>query len=192
MPKKKTFSSKKSVKPAVDETVTVTATAAVTAAPVTTTPVVAVAGPTLNEQLTELLAQLQKFRSQLTSVTTQVRALSKRTDRELKHALKSSRKKKSSGNRQPSGFVKPTKISVELANFLGKPKGTEMARTAVTREINNYIKAHDLQHKKNGRIILPDTKLRKLLKLKKDEELTYFNLQKYMSPHFAKAVSKST
>ena len=62
-----------------------------------------------------------------------------------------------------------------------------MARTEVTREINSYIRAHKLQDPKNGRRILADAKLRKLLKLKKDDELTYFNLQRYMSPHFAKA-----
>jgi chromatin remodeling complex protein RSC6 len=62
-----------------------------------------------------------------------------------------------------------------------------MARTEVTREINTYIRAHNLQDKENGRKINPDTKLATLLKLKKSDELTYFNLQRYMSPHFAKA-----
>jgi upstream activation factor subunit UAF30 len=141
----------------------------------------------------ELLGQLQALRSQLTSVTGQVRALQKRADRELKNAHKASKKRqRRTGNRAPSGFVKPTKISSELANFLGKPNGTEMARTEVTREINKYIRANKLQDKDNGRIILADTKLRKLLKLKKDDELTYFNLQRYMSPHFAKNVKKAT
>ena len=143
--------------------------------------------PTMGDQFTALLAQLSALRSQLTSVTTQVRALSKRADREIKQAQKAGRKKRKSGNRAPSGFVKPTKISVELATFLGKAKGTEMARTEVTREINSYIRAHKLQDPKNGRRILADAKLRKLLKLKKEDELTYFNLQRYMSPHFAKA-----
>ena len=149
-----------------------------------------VATPTLGDQFTALLAQLSAFRSQLTSVTAQVRALNKRSDRELKQAQKAGRKKRKTGNRAPSGFVKPTKISMELANFLGKEKGTEMARTEVTREINTYIRAHKLQDPKNGRRILADAKLRKLLKLKKEDELTYFNLQRYMSPHFAKAGKK--
>ena len=145
------------------------------------------ADPTLQDQFHQLLAQLSALRSQLTSVTSQVRTLSKRTERELKAAHKAGRKKRKSGNRAPSGFVKPTKISSELATFLGKEKGTEMARTSVTREINAYIREHKLQDPKNGRRILADAKLRKLLKLKKDDELTYFNLQRYMSPHFAKA-----
>ncbi len=143
--------------------------------------------PTVADQFTALLAQLSVLRSQVTSITTQVRALSKNHEREVKAASKSARKKRKSGNRQPSGFVKPAVISDELAGFLGKSKGTEMARTEVTREINSYIRANKLQDPKNGRRILADTKLRKLLKLKKSDELTYFNLQRYMSPHFPKS-----
>ena len=145
--------------------------------------------PSLGDSFQELLGQLAVLRAQLTSVTGQVRALQKRSERELKNAQKAGRKRaRKTGNRAPSGFVKPTKISKELAKFLGKPHGTEMARTEVTREINTYIRAHKLQDPKNGRRILADTKLRALLKLKKDDELTYFNLQRYMSPHFAKSV----
>ena len=144
--------------------------------------------PSLSDSFQELLGQLAVLRSQLTSVTGQVRALQKRSERELKNAQKAGRKRaRKTGNRAPSGFVKPTKISKELAKFLGKPHGTEMARTEVTREINTYIRAHKLQDPKNGRRILADSKLRSLLKLKKDDELTYFNLQRYMSPHFAKS-----
>ena len=143
--------------------------------------------PSLADAFCELLGQLQALRSQLTSVTGQVRALQKRADRELKNAHKASKKRaRRSGNRAPSGFVKPTLISSELATFLGKPKGTEMARTEVTREINGYIRQNDLQDPSNGRRILADARLRKLLKLGAKDELTYFNLQRYMSPHFAK------
>jgi len=183
MPKAKT--SKKSV--AKKATAPAAPTVEVTAPVAPVVPVVTEEAPNLNEQFAGLLAQLTALRSQLTTVTTQVRVLSKRTDRELKAAKKMGRKKKRTGNRQPSGFVKPTKISQELAVFLGKDKNTEMARTDVTREINKYIRAHNLQDPKNGRHILADAKLKKLLKLKKEDNLTYFNLQKYMSPHFAKA-----
>jgi len=165
---------------------------AVVAAPPVENAVVAAppaeAVPSLSDSFQELLGQLAVLRSQLTSVTGQVRALQKRSERELKNAQKAGRKRaRKTGNRAPSGFVKPTKISKELAKFLGKPHGTEMARTEVTREINTYIRAHKLQDPKNGRRILADIKLRTLLKLKKDDELTYFNLQRYMSPHFAKS-----
>ena len=182
--KKTTKSSKKAAVKAAPKVEQVVAPPAPETAPVAEA---APAVPTLAESFGELLGQLQALRSQLTSVTGQVRALQKRADRELKQAHKASKKRaRRTGNRAPSGFVKPTKISSELASFLGKPKGTEMARTEVTREINKYIRANNLQDKDNGRVILADSKLRKLLKLKKDDELTYFNLQRYMSPHFAK------
>jgi upstream activation factor subunit UAF30 len=147
----------------------------------------------LAEQSVEFLAKLQQLSVLISSLKTEYRTLEKKWSREVKTAQKqSSKRKRKTGNRAPSGFVKPTKISDELASFLGKDKGTEMARTDVTREINTYIRAHKLQDKENGRKINPDTKLATLLKLKKTDELTYFNLQKYMSPHFAKAVKEAT
>jgi chromatin remodeling complex protein RSC6 len=79
-----------------------------------------------------------------------------------------------------------------LAGFLGKTVGTEMARTEVSREINAYIQQNSLQDKANGRKIHPDAKLSQLLKLNKDDELTYFNLQRYMKHHFIKAEVEAT
>lgn len=140
------------------------------------------------EKSIEFLAKLQQLGALLSTLKVEYRALEKQWTRELKAAQKqSSKRKRKAGNRAPSGFVKPTRISDELASFLEKPSGTEMARTEVTREINVYIRNHSLQDKANGRKINPDAKLASLLKLKKTDELTYFNLQKYMSPHFAKA-----
>lgn len=143
----------------------------------------------LLEQSTEFNAKLQLLASMISSIKSEYKAMEKKWQRELKAAQKlSSKRKRKSGNRQPSGFVKPTRISDELASFLGKEKGTEMARTAVTRDINAYIRTNKLQDSTNGRKINPDAKLASLLKLKKEDELTYFNLQRFMSPHFAKSV----
>ena len=141
----------------------------------------------LSSLFNEFGSKLQTLSSGLSTLRSDFRTLERHVAREMRAAQKISKRKRKSGNRAPSGFVKPTLISKELANFLGKPVGTEWARTEVTREINAYIRTHSLQDKENGRKINPDTKLRSLLQLKKDEELTYFNLQKYMSPHFAKA-----
>ena len=147
---------------------------------------------TVFDQFTEFMAKLQAVSAQMSSLRTEFRGLERQVSRDLKAAAKiTAKRKKKSGNRAPSGFVKPTLISNELAAFLGKPQGTEMARTEVTREINAYIQQHELQNPENRRKILPDTKLKSLLKIKKGEELTYFNLQKYMSPHFAKAGDKT-
>jgi len=143
----------------------------------------------LVEQSSEFNSKLQALSSMLSTLKSEFKALDKKWQRELKVAQKqSSKRKRKSGNRAPSGFVKPTRISDELASFLGKESGSEMARTSVTRDINAYIRSNNLQDKENGRQINPDAKLASLLKLDKTDVLTYFNLQRYMSCHFAKSV----
>lgn len=145
----------------------------------------------LTEEFNSILSQVQVLTQNLTGLKNSLRFLEKKTARELKQANKAKKKSKhAKANRQPSGFVKPTLISDELAAFLGKPKGSELARTDVTKEINCYIREHKLQDPTNGRRILADVKLKELLHLTSEDELTYFNLQKYMSPHFAKATPK--
>jgi chromatin remodeling complex protein RSC6 len=86
--------------------------------------------------------------------------------------------------RSLSSLVQPRQISNELAKFLGKPLGTRMLRTDVARCINSYIATNKLQDPMNGRLINADKNLSKLLKLGKNDELTYFNIQRYLSPHF--------
>jgi chromatin remodeling complex protein RSC6 len=141
------------------------------------------------EQSMEFFSKLQQTGLLISQLKTEFRVLEKKWTRDLKNAQKKGfRVKRNNPNRSPSGFVKPTRISDELATFLGKESGTEMARTAVTRDINAYIRANNLQDSNNGRKINPDSKLLSLLKLQKGEELTYFNLQRYMSPHFYKNV----
>ena len=143
----------------------------------------------LFEASSDFMAKLQNVNGLIAALKTEYRLLEKKWVRELKSAQKSSSKRKRRvGNRAPSGFVKPTLISDELAQFLDKPSGSEMARTEVTRDINKYIRAHNLQDVSNGRKIIPDAKLSALLKIGATDELTYFNLQIYMSPHFAKSV----
>jgi chromatin remodeling complex protein RSC6 len=141
------------------------------------------------EKSDEFVSKIQQVTSLLATLKGEFKTLQKQYVRDIKAAQKQgTKRKRKTGTRSPSGFVKPTRISDELASFLDKPSGTEMARTEVTRDINKYIRTHNLQDKENGRKINPDTKLAGLLKLKESDELTYFNLQKYMSHHFAKAV----
>jgi len=144
--------------------------------------------PVIQKKLNEFSAKLQQISSIFSTMKGDFKTLEKSVTRELKAAAKASSKRaKRAGNRQPSGFVKPTRISDELAQFLGKTVGTEMARTDVSKEINAYIRANNLQRPDNGRFIVPDAKLTTLLKLSADDELSYFNLQRYMKPHFIKA-----
>ena len=186
-PAKKVTKTAKSVapvaetKPVVDNTV------------VDQAPKVEVEENSLTDQFSEFMGKLQQFSTVFAGLKNDFRALEKRCAREMKVAQKlSAKKSRAKGTRAPSGFVKPTPVSDGLANFLGKPIGTEMARTEVTREINKYIRAHNLQDPKNGRKINPDAALSTLLNIKKGDELTYFNLQRYMSPHFPKSAAASS
>jgi chromatin remodeling complex protein RSC6 len=93
-------------------------------------------------------------------------------------------RKRKTYRKAPSGFCMPANISNELAIFLGKSIGTQMTRPEVSREINTYIRANKLQDVNNGRVIRSDKKLAILLKVKPTDELTYFNLQRFLAPHF--------
>lgn len=152
---------------------------------VTETPEVAVLESVTKMQ--EFGAKIQQLTGILAALKQDFKTLDKVVAREIKVLQKNTKKRKANANRQPSGFVKPTRISSDLAKFLGRDDGVEMARTEVSKEINQYIRANSLQDKSNGRIIKADAKLKKLLNLGDDDELTYFNLQKYMKHHFIKA-----
>ena len=144
---------------------------------------------TLASKLNDFGSKIQQVTTILSSMKADYKLLEKSVSRELKAATKSKKAKKaSSGNRQPSGFVKPSVISEELITFLGKEAGTMMSRVEVSKGINAYITANNLKDKTSGRQINPDAKLATLLKIGKDEVLTYFNLQKYLKIHFIKAV----
>lgn len=147
----------------------------------------------ISDKMSEFAAKLTQLMAIYTAIRQDFKLLSKTVEREIKAAQKlSAKKRRSSGNRQPSGFIKPTLITDELATFLGKASGTEMARTEVSKEINQYIRENKLQDENNGRIIKPDAKLKKLLRVGPEEELTYFNLQRYMKHHFVKKEASSS
>ena len=160
-----------------------------TPAPIVETPAETPAVETLASKLNDFGSKIQQVTTILSSMKADYKLLEKSVSRELKAATKSKKAKKaSSGNRQPSGFVKPSVISEELIQFLGKETGTMMSRVEVSKSINAYITANNLKDKVSGRQINPDAKLATLLKIGKDEVLTYFNLQKYLKIHFVKAV----
>lgn len=140
--------------------------------------------------LGDFATKLQTIASLISSLKVEYKALEKTISREIKAAQKG-RRRRSTNARQPSGFRKPAHITDDLAVFLGKDKGTEMARTDVSKEIHRYIKEHKLQDSGNGRNIVPDAALAKLLGVKKDDKLTYFNLQKFLKHHFVKNTAAS-
>jgi chromatin remodeling complex protein RSC6 len=147
----------------------------------------------IETEFLSLANRLQDLRTLQNTLVADFKKLHKNVQRHMKDAGKKNKRKKvtqlNGQKRAPSGFAKATEISTELCSFLGKPQGTEMARTEVTKYLTQYIKQHELQDKSNRRKILPDAPLQKLLNVKKDDEVTYFNLQKYMKVHFPKSIA---
>lgn len=147
---------------------------------------------TIESSLTENLAVLAESIQSLTALLAKLKGdykvLEKQVLKEARAIDKvNAKRKKSKGSRAPSGFVKPTAISKDLAKFLGVAEDTKIARTDVTKMITAYVKDNKLQAPNNGRKIIPDKKLMGLLNCKASDEVTYFNLQKYMKPHFIKS-----
>ena len=139
----------------------------------------------LLEEKNQAHTNFQLIMNTVSALKANMKNIDKLTARLMKEAAKSSKKKKASNGL--SGFEKPTLISDELAAFFGKDKDTLMARTEVSKLIHEYVKSHNLQKEGNRRVIKPDSKLQKLLGTDSSkEELTYFNLQKYLKKHFRK------
>ena len=112
--------------------------------------------------------------------------LEKNVKREFKNLKREVDKNKNKGNKKPSGFAKPTKVTDELCAFMNKTDGTDIARTDVTKALIDYINKNNLQNSENKQIIVPDEKLKTLLGINGDEKVTYFTLQKFMNKHFIK------
>jgi chromatin remodeling complex protein RSC6 len=123
----------------------------------------------------------------LTTLNKEIQTVLKQVVKEyekVKKIVDKMQMKREKSRKSPSGFAKPNKISDELCDFIGVPHGTEKSRTDITRYINNYVKEHNLNKPTNRRIILPDEKLKKILNVKDDEEVTFFILQRLISHHF--------
>jgi len=146
----------------------------------------------IGEQFAGVLSTLSAFRSQITMLQNQVRGLEKSVNRQVRTLQREAKKNRNKGNRKPSGFAVPTKITDELCDFMKKPHGTPVARTEVTQYIIQYIKDNNLQWDKNRKVIKPDPALKGLLAVGSKDEVTYFNLQRYMNRHFVKTSKKAT
>lgn len=108
-------------------------------------------------------------------------------------ALASAQGSRKGIRRKKTGVQKPPcqgHISADMSDFLAVPSDHMMSRRDVIRGLNLYIKEKSLQSPQDGRIILPDERLKKLLDVPLDIDLTYFNMQKYINPHFSAVIAK--
>jgi upstream activation factor subunit UAF30 len=121
----------------------------------------------------------------LRTLNKRLKILKNQSSRIIKQKRTSS--KKNTNNN--SGFLKPVKISTEMAKFTGWDKDELKSRVEVTKYLCQYIRDNNLQNPKDKRQILTDSKLQKLLRFdpkKETEPLTYFRLQTQLKSHFLK------
>lgn len=162
----------------------VAATATETAA-TTETPAVA-----SHEELETLANELIKMAKRVLEVS---RAAKKEFAKQVKKAEQGGKKRRAKAadgesTHSNSVFLQPSKISPALAKFCGVAADQMLSRTDATRKIAAYIKEHNLQNPDNRREILSDATLTSLFALTKEDKLNYFNLQRYIKPHFIKEV----
>ena len=82
-----------------------------------------------------------------------------------------------------NGFNKPQKVTPELQKFLGLAADEQISRSQVTKRLNAYVAERGL---KAGQLINLDATLKALLNPPEGEQVTFLNLQKYISPHYIK------
>lgn len=172
--------------------------AAVVTAPVVTATVVAPSptesaatveedvGASLQKTIGELHDQLTALKSAFSTAAATLKVVEKQAARVIKKADRRRKRKVEAvegAEPKPCIFTKPVKISTELCSFLGKPKDTEVSRSAVTKGVMAYARAHNLMDKQT---IKADASLRKLLTLNEGDALTILNLQKYLRRHYIK------
>ena len=150
-----------------------------------------VAAENENALQTMIREQGQSIQTQLNSLIAlknNHKLIEKQVVREIKNSQKSQLKKKkrvSNSADKTSSFQKPTDISTEISKFIGVEVGTKLSRTEVNSKIHEYVISHNLRDEKDKRIIYPDEKLSALLRIPADTKLGYFNIQSYLSGHFA-------
>lgn len=135
-----------------------------------------------NSKLAELIEAITNMDKEFKAIKTLVKLVIKENDKKEK-ILKKERDRKEKARLSPSGFAKPTDISTEMCDFLEIAHGTLMSRTEVTKNINTYVSKNNLKDPVNGRIIRPDAALKKLLRVKDGDEVTFFHMQRLLNPH---------
>ena len=195
----------KAAAPAAKKATAATPAVAAAPAPVAAAPVVnsVVAAPaetseapvvSVQDDVKAMLTQANTVRETVGALVSELKRLEKRVAKLQKEADKRRRKSKKpvegeeAKPRKPSIFELPTPLSNDLCSFLALSNGSKESRSNVTKAITTYVKLHNL---KNKHTITPDAKLKSLLGVKEGEVLTYFNLQRYLNPHYLKAAAPS-
>jgi len=142
----------------------------------------------LETEAKSITARLLAVRETVSELISEAKRLEKKAAKVQKLADKRRRRKVVEGEAgkpaRVSIFQVPTGLTPELCAFMGRPAGSLESRSNVTKFITKYVSDNNLKNKHD---INADAKLLKLLRLNKEDKLTYFNLQKYLNVHYLKA-----
>lgn len=142
---------------------------------------------TIEDSLNKIENELVKERNNIIGLLKMFSDVRKDYSRLSKEISKKGKKRNDSTEKKKlTGALGPIFLDDELCSFLNKPKGTQMNAPEVIRALNIYIVNNKLQVNDNKTIINPDDKLSNLLQVDEGEQLTYFNIQKYLSKHYIK------
>jgi chromatin remodeling complex protein RSC6 len=128
---------------------------------------------------------LETIQSELAALRTEVKNLTKLI-RKIKNTQEDPDGEKAKARAANNGFNRKQDVTPKLREFLGLPAGELISRSEVTKVVNKYIIDNGLKHPDNGRQIILDDKLRDLLAPPEGVQVTYLNLQKFLSPHYIK------
>ena len=128
---------------------------------------------------------MENIQNELAQLTAEVKTLSKMI-RKIKSKMDDPDGEKSKKRAENNGFNRPQTVSPELSKFLELKKDEQISRSAVTKAINKYATDNNLKHPDNGRVLILDDKLKTILKPPEGTQVTFLNLQKYLSVHYIK------
>jgi len=142
----------------------------------------------LETEAKSITARLLAVRETVSELISEAKRLEKKAAKVQKLADKRRRRKapvegEEGKPARVSIFQVPTGLTPELCAFMGRPAGSLESRSNVTKFITKYVSDNNLKNKHD---INADAKLLKLLRLNKEDKLTYFNLQKYLNVHYLK------
>ena len=129
---------------------------------------------------------LETIQTEIAALRNDIKNLTKLI-RKVKNTQEDPDGEKAKARAANNGFNRKQDVTPKLREFLGLPADELISRSEVTKFINKYITDKGLKHPDNGRQIILDDKLRDLLTPPADVQVTYLNLQKYLSPHYVKA-----
>ena len=128
---------------------------------------------------------LETIQAEIAALRADVKSLTK-IIRKIKNTQEDPSGEKAKARAENNGFNRKQEVSPKLRAFLGIQEGELISRSEVTKSINKYITENNLKHPENGRQLILDDTLKELLQPPADVQVTYLNLQKYLSPHYVK------